>query len=201
MEWMLAVQALTVLIIYALTPVAAEKVILLPDEDGNVGQVIVTSASEGSSRTIDSAYGAIEVGSGGRLATASESEASVRAHYGEVLDAAPPAPVSFTVYFETGSSENLTPESQRTIAQLREALSERPAPEILVIGHTDTVGDLTLNDKLSLARAGTVLALIRATGVKAVSLEASGRGERELLVATADSVDEPRNRRVEISIR
>ena len=49
--------------------------------------------------------------------------------------------------------------------------------------------------------AQSVAELIRDTGVSAKSLEASGRGERELLVPTADKVDEPQNRRVEINIR
>ena len=89
----------------------------------------------------------------------------------------------------------------QTVAELRALLAERPAPEILVVGHTDTVGDSDDNDALSQARAQAVVDIIRGTGVSAKSLEASGRGERELLVPTADKVDEPRNRRVEINIR
>ena len=39
------------------------------------------------------------------------------------------------------------------------------------------------------------------SGVKAHSIEAAGRGEREPAVPTADEVAETRNRRVEIQIR
>ncbi len=38
-------------------------------------------------------------------------------------------------------------------------------------------------------------------GFPADKMEIAGRGERELLVPTANEVDEPRNRRVEINIR
>ena len=38
-------------------------------------------------------------------------------------------------------------------------------------------------------------------GIPPSRIQAAGRGERELLVPTADDVAEPRNRRVEISVR
>ena len=176
-----------------------EKIILLPDADGNVGEVLIKTAA--GEKTLNTAYGAVEVSESGEMAPVVESAESIRARYGDVLDAAPPEPVSYVVYFSSGSSEQLTAASEQTFAELRLALAARPAPEILVIGHTDTVGNMEDNDRLSLKRATTVLDMIRQTGVSAASLEASGRGERELLVPTADRVNEPRNRRVEISIR
>ena len=176
-----------------------EKVVLLPDKDGNVGEVVIRS--DAGEQTLNTAYGAVEVRASGGLDSVQESEASVRESFGAVLSATPPEPVSMVVYFETGSSDTLTGASMQTVAELKEILTDRPAPEILVIGHTDTVGDADDNDVLSKARAEAVVAIIRDTGVSAKSLEASGRGERELLIATADKVDEPRNRRVEINIR
>jgi len=176
-----------------------EKVVLLPDKDGNVGEVVIRS--DAGEQTLNTAYGAVEVRASGGLDSVQESEASVRESFGAVLSATPPEPVSMVVYFETGSSDTLTGASMQTVAELKEILADRPAPEILVIGHTDTVGDADDNDALSKARAEAVVAIIRDTGVSAKSLEASGRGERELLIATADKVDEPRNRRVEINIR
>lgn len=178
---------------------ATEKIVLLPDADGNVGEVVIRTDT--GEQTLSTAYGAVQVRASGNLENVQESEASVREAFGEVLDATPPEPVSLVVYFETGSSDTLTPASMQTVAELRALLTERPAPEILVVGHTDTVGDGDDNDALSQARAQAVVAIIRNTGVSAKTLEASGRGERELLIPTADKVDEPRNRRVEINIR
>lgn len=177
----------------------AEKIILLPSEDGSVGAVTVTSAA--GTRTLDRPYEAVDVTAAGQLATVQESETSVAASYGQVLDAAPPPEVTFVLYFESGSIDTLTPASQAKVEELRAVLLRRPAPEIAVVGHTDTVGDQQDNDQLSLERARTVQQRIEEVGISAVSIQASGRGERELLVPTADRVDEPRNRRVEITIR
>ena len=57
------------------------------------------------------------------------------------------------------------------------------------------------NDALSAKRAQAVREQLAGEGVPVEKMEVAGRGEREPLVPTADEVDEPRNRRVEISIR
>ena len=80
-------------------------------------------------------------------------------------------------------------------------IASRPASEVMVIGHTDTVGGLEANDKLSLRRAEAVRDILVAAGVPGEKIELAGRGERETLVKTGDEVAEPRNRRVEISVR
>ena len=77
--------------------------------------------------------------------------------------------------------------------------------EIVIAGHTDTVGSAADNDRLSRERAEAVEAALRETfaarGVMSDAVAAVGRGERELLVETADQVSEPKNRRVEITVR
>jgi outer membrane protein OmpA-like peptidoglycan-associated protein len=72
---------------------------------------------------------------------------------------------------------------------------------MVVTGHTDSTGALAANDTLSLSRAKVVAQLLVDKGAVASRLEAVGRGKRELLVPTADEVDEPQNRRVEIIVR
>ena len=71
----------------------------------------------------------------------------------------------------------------------------------MVIGHTDSVGGLEANDKLSRLRAETVRDILIAAGVPENKIEIAGRGEREPLVKTANEVAEAQNRRVEISVR
>jgi outer membrane protein OmpA-like peptidoglycan-associated protein len=82
-----------------------------------------------------------------------------------------------------------------------EELRRRPGSDILVIGHTDRVGQQAENDRLSLMRAERLKAELVAQGIAAGRIQAAGRGEREPLVLTDDGVDEPRNRRVEINVR
>jgi outer membrane protein OmpA-like peptidoglycan-associated protein len=57
------------------------------------------------------------------------------------------------------------------------------------------------NDALSLKRANVVTQLLVGKGAVAERVESVGRGKRELLVPTADEVDEPQNRRVEVVVR
>jgi outer membrane protein OmpA-like peptidoglycan-associated protein len=80
-------------------------------------------------------------------------------------------------------------------------IARRPAPEVVVIGHTDAVGSDEHNDRLSLQRAERIRAQLIALGVAPERVQAAGRGKRELLVPTADQVAEARNRRVEIVVR
>jgi len=191
------VAAALVILISHLSP-TPERVILLPDADGQVGQVIVRSAT--SQQVLDKAYAASEIDAGGNIAARSEDAASVQARYGPLLDARPARPLSFTLYFLSGSAQELTPESMTVLEQLKAAIASRPAPEIAVIGHTDRVGSLETNDALSLKRAQAVKELLQASGIP-TAMEVAGRGEREPLVPTADEIAEAANRRVEIGLR
>jgi len=80
-------------------------------------------------------------------------------------------------------------------------LKHRPLPDVAVIGHTDTVGGLEYNDKLSRARAERMRDMLVELGIPPERIQAAGRGKRELLVPTEDNISEPRNRRVEINVR
>jgi outer membrane protein OmpA-like peptidoglycan-associated protein len=176
-----------------------DRIVLLPGPDGKLGAVVVRSAA-GEVR-LDTAYAAAEVSKAGAIAQQRDDAASVARRFGAVQAAQPPRPVSFTVYFATGSATELTPESQPVMAGLKAELARRPAPEITVIGHTDRVGSADDNDALSAGRAQAVRDMLLASGTQTFSLNATGRGEREPLVATEDGVAEPKNRRVEISVR
>lgn len=176
----------------------ADRVVLLPQADGTPSAVVVKSAR--GETVLDRPYAVADVGRQGSLATTQTDAAAVGARYGAVLAAQPPRPVSYTVYFRTGSDE-LTAESQAAFDQVKAELARRPAPEIVVIGHTDRVGSVADNDALSVRRAGFVRAALLAAGIGTAQIEATGRGEREPLVPTADEVAEARNRRVEINVR
>lgn len=176
-----------------------DRIVLLPGPDGKLGAVVVRSAA-GEVR-LDTAYAAAEVSKAGAIAQQRDDAASVARRFGAVQAAQAPRPVSFTVYFATGSANELTAESQPVMAGLKAELARRPAPEITVIGHTDRVGSADDNDALSADRAQAVRDMLLAAGTQTFSLNATGRGEREPLVATEDGVAEPKNRRVEISVR
>ena len=122
-----------------------------------------------------------------------------------LLTAKPVAPVETFVVLpsadgHTGTDE-LTDESRQELDKVLAALRARPLPDVLVIGHTDTMGDALANDQLSAQRAERVKGFLVGIGIPGERVRIAGRGERELLVPTADEVDEPRNRRVEINVR
>lgn len=176
-----------------------DRVILLPGADGSVGEVVVKSAA--GEQVLNSAYAGVGANAQGRLVSKTESPDSVQERYGSTLDARPLRPQSFTVYFVSGSATELHADSRSIFEVIKSVLAGRPAAEIVVIGHTDTVGELEANDALSAERAATMRDQLVAAGIPAASMEVAGRGEREPLVKTDDGVDEPRNRRVEISVR
>lgn len=177
-----------------------DRIILLPSADGSVGEVVVKGSSK--EQVLNSPYAGVGADADGRLVVAeAETAKSVRERYGATLEALPPRPKSFTVYFAAGSATELDTVSRYVIEMVRSELAGRPGPEIRVIGHTDTVGGLEANDALSAERAATVRDLLVAAGIQAASMDVAGRGEREPAIPTADEVDEPRNRRVEISVR
>ena len=182
----------------ACAPVTPALFVVVPAPDGHIGKIVVESGGE--SRVIDSAYGGQRVRGDGRLEEAKLTETQVRAEFGETMAALPGVPTSFTLYFLEGKDE-LTPESQVELEKVCSELKRRPLPDIMVIGHTDTVGGLEYNDRLSRARADRLRDMLVGLGIPAGRIEAAGRGKRELLVPTEDNVSEPRNRRVEISVR
>jgi outer membrane protein OmpA-like peptidoglycan-associated protein len=150
---------------------------------------------------LDSAYASARTAREGVPKTGRETEATVKKEFGAALAAQSPAPVSFTVYFLIGSDE-FTEESKTIVSSLLAEMARRPSPEIAVIGHTDTLGTDQINDKISLQRAERVRdILITELKIAPERISVAGRGERELRVPTADEVAEPRNRRVEVSVR
>ena len=128
------------------------------------------------------------------------SEADVNRLFGDALAALPQTPVQFVLYFQFQTDE-LTEESRAVVPRVLEALRNRPFPDVAVIGHTDTTGTADSNAELGLRRAGMIRNLLVAAGVSADVIEVSSHGEADLLVKTADGVLEPRNRRVEITVR
>ena len=178
-------------------PAPIDTVILLPEKDGR--NTAVTMA-QGDKRTVlDQPYAGARTGSAGPLPFTSGA-AEIQAKFGAALAAQPPRPASFVLYFIEGR-DTLTDESKAVVEKVFAEIAGRPSPDVAVIGHTDSVGAQAANDTLSLQRAEAIRRELIGRGIPAENVQASGRGERELLVPTADNVAEARNRRVEIIVR
>jgi outer membrane protein OmpA-like peptidoglycan-associated protein len=174
-----------------------DLVVLLPDKDGKVGKVFVHNPK--GDVTLDSAYASART-SGGSMQRNTLSQGELKEVFGSALSAMPPRPISFTLYFESGTDE-FTDQSKQEIKRVLAEMARRQAPEITVIGHTDQVGPDPTNDALSLQRAERVKSILVGMGIPPGRILTAGRGRREPLIRTAEGISEPRNRRVEISVR
>ena len=178
-----------------------QLVVVLPEADGKVGTVLVTGVEGGATTTLNKPYAAARVDTvGGKTEARTVSEGEVKKSFGAALAAQPIRPLSFLLYFMEGTDE-YTAESKEAFEKVFAEVARRKAAEIAVIGHTDTAGSVEFNDALSLKRASRVRNDFTGRGIPTDSISIAGRGERELIVQTADEVSEPRNRRVEINVR
>jgi len=170
-------------------------------DSGKPNSSIIVSTEKGSSK-VD------KIGSYVELKDPNETPSKVKEmskeelmrRFGKVINAMPPKPISYILYFQKGSTE-LTDKSKESLKKALKTIEERSPCSVDIIGHTDTVGSDAINKKVSLTRAKIVKAIIEQKALKILSLKAKGYGENDLLIQTSDNVDEARNRNVEIFIK
>jgi outer membrane protein OmpA-like peptidoglycan-associated protein len=175
-------------------------VILLPDSDTRITGGASLFNPFGSADLVAARDSAIATPAHRPGPVTKMSEQEVQRMFGAVLAALPPAPVHFTLYFRFESNE-LTDESRALVPEILDIVKRRAVPEVMVVGHTDTMGGPRANIELGLNRATTVRNLLVQTGLDASTVEVVSHGESNLLIHTPDETPEPRNRRVEISVR
>lgn len=108
--------------------------------------------------------------------------------------------IASDVSFDLNSAQ-IRPEALNTYAKIANVLKTYDKTVIHIVGHTDTSGSAEHNQSLSERRASAVASYEISQGLPAGRVREEGRGERELLVRTADGVKEARNRRVDIIIK
>jgi outer membrane protein OmpA-like peptidoglycan-associated protein len=182
------------------SPPSPELFVLLPaDDNGAIGSASVSTPAG----TVDLIGERSATGiSAGRAPTTPVilPEVCIQRVFGGALTALPLPPVFFNLYFQAGSDE-LTDESRAKISEVLQVVARRPAPDVAIIGHTDTIGDAKSNVELGLERAEAVRNLLVQAGLDPSLTEVTSHGEADLLVPTPDETPEPRNRRVEIAVR
>ncbi|MDE2030156.1 MAG: OmpA family protein, partial [Alphaproteobacteria bacterium] len=125
------------------------------------------------------------------------AEAPVVTPRAPMQPAVAPIPQSYMVFFDFDKS-TLTPEAKRIIASAAKEYKNGHYVTITVTGHTDTVGTVAYNKKLSVRRAKAVKKYLAALGVPSKDVKAIGVGKNGLMVPTANGVREAQNRRAEI---
>jgi len=175
-------------------------VVLLPDGDsGRTGAAGVSNRS-GSVDLAAARDSTLVASNRAPGAVTTMSEADVKRLFADVLSALPAAPQRFTLFFRF-ESDDLTDESRALLADVIKAVQSHTLPEVAVVGHTDTMGTRQANAALGLKRAVMVRDLLVNAGLAPAMIEVASHGEADLLVHTPDETPEPRNRRVDITVR
>lgn len=192
---------LTLLILsLAVTACSGTRVVLLPDPDGAVGRVEVTTST--GSAVLEQSHAGVTVAAPDAAPGAVEiwDDASVQRTFGEALAAQPAVPAHFDLYFLSDATV-LTGVSEEVLPDIVREIQARRSMDISINGHTDRMGDEAYNIDLSLRRAQAVFDKLKAMGVNEEYVDVTSHGEGNPLVPTPDDVPEPRNRRVEVIVR
>lgn len=172
-------------------------VVLLNNSDGSTGQLKLSTRA-GESVLATAGQAARLAGPPGQKFEV--NRAKISRDFGAAMDSRPPKPVSFMLYFMPGGAR-LVPESEADVNKVLSEIVARPVPDISIIGHTDTAGDSEVNLRLGLERARYVAGLLASANLDRRSVAVESHGEKNLLVPTPDNTSEPRNRRVEVTVR
>lgn len=176
----------------------SKTTVVLLDSGKHSNTILI--ANDKSEAKLDKVGNYLEVGEKDKVLGKVEtmSKAEIEDRFSKVLAIESAKPISYILYFK---AKELTDESKDVFKKALKAIKERSPCLVDVIGHTDTTGSNALNTKVSLKRATHIEALIKKENIEIISLTAKGFGEEDLLVETADNVDEAKNRNVEIYIK
>lgn len=97
-------------------------------------------------------------------------------------------------------SAELTPGAKKNLDAVAEIFNEFPDTDLMIEGHTDSVGDDDYNMKLSKRRAEAVVAYIKSKGVAGSRFKVEAFGETRPRFDNATKEGQSKNRRVEIGV-
>lgn len=103
----------------------------------------------------------------------------------------------YGIQFDTGKAD-IKPESAAVIAEMVKLLNQNATLKVYIVGHTDMVGDLDTNMKLSQARAQSVVNALVAQGIPAARMKAYGNGPYAPVATNKTEEGRAKNRRVEL---
>jgi OOP family OmpA-OmpF porin len=116
-----------------------------------------------------------------------------------------PAPVSEKVTFAADTffdfdKATLKPDGKAKLDDLTSKLQGMNLEVIIAVGHTDSIGSPTYNQKLSVRRAEAVKSYLVSKGIEANRVYTEGKGEKQPVADNKTSSGRSKNRRVEIEV-
>ncbi|KQZ30389.1 OmpA family protein [Duganella sp. Root1480D1] len=103
------------------------------------------------------------------------------------------------ISFDTGRSD-IKPDFRPILDRFASTLNENPATTVSIVGHTDSTGNASVNQPLSVERAAHTRDYLATRGVSPTRIVIEGRGEQEPVASNDDAAGRARNRRVEIYV-
>ena len=97
-------------------------------------------------------------------------------------------------------SSDLRSSARSELAKLADNLQEYPNTDLVIVGHTDSVGSDDYNMDLSQRRANSARSYLLAEGVSPDRVTTVGKGEGEPIASNDTDYGRQQNRRVEIAI-
>jgi len=97
-------------------------------------------------------------------------------------------------------SDRVRAEAAQNLRNLASSLDKYPNTDLLIVGHTDSVGTDSYNQVLSERRARATASYLASQGVSNARLRTSGRGETEPVEPNSTDDGRQKNRRVEVAI-
>jgi outer membrane protein OmpA-like peptidoglycan-associated protein len=97
-------------------------------------------------------------------------------------------------------SDQILPAAGTNLTELAKSLNRYPDSQLLIVGHTDNVGDNSYNQRLSERRSNSAATYLAGQGVARTRLAASGKGESEPVATNDTDAGRQKNRRVEVAI-
>ena len=185
---------------YLLMACTSTTVVLLPDSDGNVGQVEMIT--DGGKTVLNKAYESAEAKKQKLPPTQNVllTNEKIRDKYGDILAKEPLIPDHFRFYFKPGKAE-LQAEAQEVLIKSKARIEERKSCDLSVIGRYYRVENDDFNYLLFIVRATNVAKALVDMGISPEMYGYSILWRSYPVIPTLDEVDEPRNRRVEIEVR
>lgn len=97
-------------------------------------------------------------------------------------------------------SDSIQAAAGTNLRELASSLQKYPDSQLLIVGHTDNVGEDSYNQLLSQRRSNSAAAYLAAQGVARTRLAATGKGESEPVTTNETDAGRQKNRRVEVAI-
>jgi outer membrane protein OmpA-like peptidoglycan-associated protein len=104
------------------------------------------------------------------------------------------------ILFDTNKA-TLKPQSKKDLAEFAQVLKTYPETDLAIEGHTDNTGKKPRNQKLSVARAESVMAYLAEQGVAKPRMSGHGYAEERPVGDNTTPEGRQQNRRVEVQIQ